>query len=243
VMRALAKRPDDRYSSMHAFAADLARLLVALGPPRGAALLPGTLAHTPEAPPRPAAPRLPPPTPPTPRSPARAAADGRLFRGVSAVAAIGLFLLVGTLFFARSHGAAPAHLAREASPSAPPSALPVTSLADAPDVEAPDVEASTAERSAATGDEVAIDVVSQPDGASVSVDGRAVCAATPCRFSAPRGALQRLTVKKPGFVPSNIEVTPGADAPPIALVLRRREALPGHRMQGDLMLPDAFGKR
>ena len=76
------------------------------------------------------------------------------------------------------------------------------------------------------------------------LDGRVVCATTPCRVFVPRGTPRRIIVRKAGYLPGTVALDPAASAEPAALVLRRRESpLPGHRMQGGLLLPDAFGKR
>ncbi|MET0287631.1 MAG: serine/threonine-protein kinase [Polyangiales bacterium] len=91
---------------------------------------------------------------------------------------------------------------------------------------------------------VTVEVVSEPAGASVELDGRAVCAPTPCRFQVPRGERLKLAVQKAGFKPGATELSPEHDLNQVQLTLaKKREHSKGNRMEGDLMLPDAFGKR
>ncbi len=92
--------------------------------------------------------------------------------------------------------------------------------------------------------EVTVEVVSDPAGASVSLDGRALCSPTPCRFQAERGSKLKLAIQKEGYKPGTAELTPEHDLNQVQLGLhKKREHLKGNRMQGDLMLPDAFGTR
>jgi eukaryotic-like serine/threonine-protein kinase len=92
--------------------------------------------------------------------------------------------------------------------------------------------------------EVTVEVISEPAGASVEVDGRAVCAPTPCRFQATRGSMVKVAVQKAGYKPGATELKPEHDLNQVQLTLaKKREGTRGNRMEGDLMLPDAFGKR
>ncbi|MDB4975708.1 MAG: hypothetical protein JWN48_4049, partial [Myxococcaceae bacterium] len=92
---------------------------------------------------------------------------------------------------------------------------------------------------------VGVAVSTEPEGASVSVDGHSVCRATPCRFETPRGRAIHVLVQKPGYRSGRIDLTPERELNRLDLALsRRRGGAPGgNRMEGDLMLPDAFGKR
>jgi hypothetical protein len=92
--------------------------------------------------------------------------------------------------------------------------------------------------------DVTVEVLSEPAGASVESEGRALCASTPCRFQVARGAKLKLALQKAGYKPSATELTPERDLNQVQLTLaKKREHTKGHRMEGDLMLPDAFGNR
>jgi eukaryotic-like serine/threonine-protein kinase len=93
--------------------------------------------------------------------------------------------------------------------------------------------------------EVSLEVLSEPNGAAVLVDGKSACDPTPCRIVVTRGAPLKLTVQKSGYRNGSTELTPDRDFNQVQLTLvkRREGARSGNRMEGDLMLPDAFGKR
>jgi serine/threonine protein kinase len=248
IQRAAAKSAADRPQSMEELAQELIRVREGATSPLSSSLPPpGTLTHVERAgayaptvassyPPRPLgappAPSL--PVEEEPRPPRRAAGGWLML----------LAVLVGG-------GAATfVALRREPPVQAVTPALPeVKAEAAAPPGEA---ERAAAEQQAQLAEEAArkdaaeivVEVVSEPAGASVEVDGRAVCAPTPCRFPAVRGATLKLAVQKSGYKPGATELTPERDLNQVQLTLsKKREPGKGNRMEGDLMLPDAFGKR
>ena len=241
IRKAMAKTPGERQRSMEELGAELASLLQRLSitssvPP------PGTITHVDRSPLATAQTAFAESGPPAlrrtedydydaPRTASRAPLWGAL---------VGLLVLgAGGLYYAlRSDGSAP--LAREAPTAIAAQAAPVEQVAAVPVPVEP--EPSSAPEAPPSND-VAIDVITQPDGASVLVDGRTMCAPTPCRFEAPRGSELKLAAQKSGFRSGSAELTATHDVNQVDIVLRPRERRGGVRMEGELMLPDAFGKR
>jgi serine/threonine-protein kinase len=95
-----------------------------------------------------------------------------------------------------------------------------------------------------TAQPVTVEVSTEPKGASVLIDGRTACEPTPCRFETERGNLLKIAAQKSGYRSGSLELSPSRDLNQVQIVLRPRSRTPaGVRMEGDLMLPDAFGKR
>jgi hypothetical protein len=92
---------------------------------------------------------------------------------------------------------------------------------------------------------VAVEVHSEPSGAAVQIAGKSVCEPTPCRFQTPRGTPIKVSVSRSGYRTAATDITPDHDLNQVQLSLhkRREGGRGGNRMEGDLMLPDAFGKR
>ena len=221
--RMLAKSPRERHPSMAALARDVAAVLASLRAEPSELTPRGTVTHGPRA-----LREVRPPSLHAPSGLTRARS-----RPPSALLRAGLCVLIaagGAGLWVRARGGATQVAGRRDAvtlPEAPP--LPPPAVASAPATPPPA--------------DVLIEISTQPAGARVEVAGREVCASTPCRFPAPRGAPLELGARKPGFRPSRMALTPEGEAERVRLVLQRRGPAPrGHHMQGDLMLPDAFGK-
>jgi serine/threonine protein kinase len=245
IMRSIAKNPDERPQTMGQFAAELSHLL-AVVPVTSSMPPPGTLTHLDQRPVLLSRP----PASGRPYEQARSAAPSyseeltELRRPRSrlpwlAAALVLLSAVLGSALFLRT-GAPETRVAVRAPvppptlPAALPTATPLTPVAAPP----------AAQTSPASGP-VEVEVTSDPAGATVVVDGKSACPATPCRFTTVRNVPVQLVVQKVGYRSSRSELTPSGDHNPVTLTLsRRREGTrSGNRMDGDLMLPDAFGKR
>jgi serine/threonine-protein kinase len=239
IARAVAKSADDRQQSMDELAHELIavrdRVLSPMSssmPPPGTithvdrhALYQGATVHAPLQPPR---------VPESPRAPSMFLEDDepirpessslKLWLSMVAIVAAGL---VGSWLILR--GSPQVQAVTPATPAPLPPVQPV--------VEKPVEAAPPAAR-------VIIEVLSEPKGATVELEGQPVCAPTPCRFEAARNATLKLTVQKSGYKPGATELTPEHDLNQVQLSLsKKHEGHRGNRMAGDLMLPDAFGKR
>ena len=265
--RMLSKDPAERPQSMTLLAAELAQILQFLSLTSSSLPPPGTITHLDQPLPRfarPAAsaaanaPRLAPGEFASPHgfasphvfandAPARgrSALLGWLALGtVVALLALGLgFSLRAGLF------AAPAASLPAASPPAAPQGASPSVLAPATEVRSAGGpvthEPSAGAPATDAAPVVAVEVRSEPAGATVSVDGHKACPATPCRFDTRRGEAIQVLVQKAGYRTGRAELSPSRDLNQVELTLsRRREGTRGgNRMEGDLMLPDAFGKR
>ncbi len=242
IARAVSKNAGDRPQSMDEFAHELARVRdQVLSPLSSSMPPPGTITHVERAAPGPGfgvasshppswqkAPPVPSPflDEPTPAPVQRSASWLWLSLGALTVAvALGAWLLL------RSSPPAQAVVP-------PPSQIPKPIAAPAPRDPAPEAPQPQ------VAPEVTVEVISEPRGASVEVEGKAVCAPTPCRFQALRGANLKLSVQKSGYKAGSTELKPEHDLNQVQLVLaKKREGTRGNRMEGELMLPDAFGKR
>ncbi len=239
VFKALSKNPNDRFQSMGELAAELSHVLsrttnsaASLAPP------PGTITHhgyLDEAGQEVRTPRVVAPTPvqdfPSLEGAPKNSGSG-LWLGIAA--ALGLFALGGAYLLLKQpeHVAAPlpsSHVA--ALPTVVPIAVPI---ADPPVTEAPRL--------------VVVEVVSEPSGATVRVEGRGeVCVPTPCSFTTERDKPVIVEVQKTGFKSSKSEVLPHDDTNRLPLSLRKREVRESGQTRskrvGDLKIPDAFGGR
>ncbi len=259
--KAVAKDPAARHQSMEELAAELAEALEGLSLTSSSAPPPGTITHV-EREPAPQPGRAQPFAPVGLGHEAHRALRMRAWRW-PLLASLALLVTAGALM--RWHpgsapalvearerkdretrtgagerndaGERPAPLARAApgASAAQPAGLPEVV---APRGAVPPSEAVVRDAAAL---EAAVEVLTRPAGASVLVAGRTVCEPTPCRFQARRGELVKVEAAKAGFRSSTTELTPERDLQQLELVLRRREGR-GVRMEGDLMLPDAFGK-
>jgi serine/threonine-protein kinase len=265
IMRAVSKNADDRQQSMDELAHELNAVLQHVSPTSSSMPPPGTITHVDRqspffssSPPSPLPPVFarapegalrPPPTPRFLQSPtvasddlydlpgARPKSSSRLLwvslLGILGAGALGAFLIL------RPDVPAPTH----AEPRAPltPSESPLATHEPLPEPRAAAPVADSALPSAV----VAVEVHSEPSGAAVQIAGRSVCEPTPCRFQTPRGTPIKVSVSRSGYRTGNTEITPDHDLNQVQLSLhkRREGGRGGNRMEGDLMLPDAFGKR
>ncbi|HEX5655826.1 MAG TPA: serine/threonine-protein kinase [Polyangiales bacterium] len=233
IQRAVAKSADDRPQSMDELAQELICVRDQATSPLSSSLPPpGTITHVERQPPfAPTAasshpPRLEPPRPPAMflDEPTRAPSA----RTPLLLLALGVLLMMGV--------AVMMVVQRKKTPVAP--VLPV--VAEPLPAIVPEPVRAEAPPSA----EVTVEVLTEPAGASVEAEGRALCAPTPCRFQAARGTMLKLAVQKAGYKPGATELTPERDLNQVQLTLaKKREHSKGNRMEGDLMLPDAFGNR
>ncbi len=247
VFKALAKNPDERFQSMAELSAELSRVLArttssaaSLAPPPGTITHHGYLegagqeSHTP----RPSA-----PTPVAvfahlPEPPSKRGGTGLR---VGAVALLGL-LFVGGGYVLLQQDEPPAKTATSRQVVALPAQTPPVAAA----VLAPDPSVTAAPKLAPT--LVMVDVVSEPAGATVRVEGRGeVCVPTPCSFATERDQPVIVEVEKAGFKSSKSSVLPHDDNNSLSLSMRKREvresAPKRNNRVGDLKIPDAFGGR
>ncbi|MDB4989452.1 MAG: serine/threonine protein kinase [Myxococcaceae bacterium] len=246
VLRAIAKNPDERPQSMGAFALELSQLLPYLSSPASQPP-PGTLTYL-DQPPL----RLPPEhafsTPPSVTPPFQRELAPRPRSRSWVLPGSALLLAAGIVVAAlllRSHGLSTISAARaRLLESRPPPPTPAALVTRAPTPPAASADLRDARQQAESGP-VAVSVVSHPEGATVSVDGVKACPATPCQFQARAGTAVHLVVQLAGYHSSRSDYTPKGDHDRLDLTLspRRGGAPSGTTMKGDLMLPDAFGKR
>jgi len=244
VFKALSKNPDDRFQSMGELASELTQVLqhttnsaASLAPP------PGTITHhgyLDEASQESRVPRLIAPTPASEFP--HLSADpkkGGAGRWIAMGAAVGLLVLGGAFVAMRGQGGevveVPAADAKTAA-VVPSEGVPV-----APEAH-PDTPVTAAPRL------VVVEVVSDPPGATVRVDGRGeVCVPTPCGFTTERDKPVIVEVEKAGFKASKSELLPQDDTNKLSLSLRKREVRESGsgrtKRVGDLKIPDAFGTR
>ncbi len=246
VFKALAKNPDERFQTMGELASELTLVLshttssaASLSPP------PGTITHHGYLEEGSQASRLPRPAAPTPASAfSHLAAEprkGGAGRWIAAGSVLGLVLLGGAFVVMRGQGGEVAEMPKASNESkraavvavdqaqVPPEAQPATTVAAPPRL-------------------VLVEVVSDPPGATVRVEGRGeVCVPTPCGFTTERDKPVIVEVDKAGFKSSKSELLPQDDTNKVSLSLRKREAREtnGGRTKrvGDLKIPDAFGPR
>jgi serine/threonine-protein kinase len=249
ILRAVSKNADDRQQSMDELAQELNAVLQQSSALSSSMPPPGTITHVDRQRPfvsAPASLQPPPRFPHAPTvdseslydlSPARSKGSSLgLWAALLGILAAGI---VGALFILRSDpppatpgtpvGATPATLA-----SAPPAPA-VADPGAAPPAVTPTPPSATVE----------VEVHSEPNGAAVLVSGKGVCEPTPCRFQTPRGTPIKVTVQRTGYRTGTTDITPDHDLNQVQLSLhkRREGGRGGNRMEGDLMLPDAFGKR
>jgi hypothetical protein len=93
---------------------------------------------------------------------------------------------------------------------------------------------------------VTVQIDTEPAGARVVVDGREVCSGTPCQFPAERGKEVEVEATKSGYRAATRKLTPAAETNQLTLELKRKEraasSSSGSRQEGDLKIPDAFGR-
>jgi len=242
VFKALSKHPETRYQSMAELAQDLTAVLshtastnASLAPPPGTVTHHGYLNESVHEEAR--VPRLVAPTPVAefPHVASAPTPSGKglwlgLLAGGTVVAAAAGFLLFG----GAGKGAPPKPENPPAAVVAPPpvAAIPI---ADPPVTAPPKL--------------VSVNVVTEPAGATVRVEGRSgeACVPTPCSFLTQRGEPLTVEVEKAGFKSSKSEFLPTEDTNSLTLSLRKREVREsgfGRTKQvGDLKIPDAFGGR
>jgi serine/threonine-protein kinase len=249
ILRAVSKNADDRQQSMDELAHELNAILQHQSPVSSSMPPPGTITHVDRQ-------RSFPPAPsshqPPPRFPQMATIGSESLYDLSPVrgkgSSVGLWAallgilaagIVGALFILRSDSLPAAHPA--AVGPAPATVPSVAATPEAAEPRAVAKEVTPAPPSAT----VEVEVHSEPSGAAVLVSGKSVCEPTPCRFQTPRGALIKVTVQRAGYRTGTTDITPDHDLNQVQLSLhkRREGGRGGNRMEGDLMLPDAFGKR
>lgn len=249
ILRAMSKSAEQRHASMDELALDLSRLLQHLSY-SSSAPPPGTITHVER--PAPSALRAPPahfPALGEPRltghfdhEPAlRERSRAPLWGALAALVVLasgGLVYLRGSRQsepVARAERAAQVAAPLPAAPPQPEQVQEAAAAAIAPEPEPPSPR-------------VTVEVATQPEGARVVLDGRTACAPTPCQFEVERDREIELAAHKRGYRTGRLELMSSRDLNQVDIVLerprRQRERVPeGVRMEGDLMLPDAFGKR
>ncbi|HEY6880655.1 MAG TPA: protein kinase, partial [Polyangiales bacterium] len=246
IARAVAKNADDRPQSMEEFSQALIAVRDhVLSPLSSSMPPPGTITHVERpAPYGGAAPAPRPPYSEPPRAPSMFLEDEP--SPVARRGGAGLwFLLAGILSVGVLGGWLVLRQPVQA-PVEPPKVAARTEAPAAPEVKLPVANADAVPEPPPPSEQVTIEVVSEPSGASVEVEARTMCAPTPCRFEAKRGVPLLLAVQKSGYKVSSTELTPARDLNQVQLTLAKKHTgggAKGNRMEGDLMLPDAFGKR
>jgi eukaryotic-like serine/threonine-protein kinase len=235
IQHAVAKSADERPQTMDAFAQELIRVRDQATSPLSSSLPPpGTITHVDRVPYAPTVASSRPPRLDAPRPPAMFVEDEPIARPSARTP----LLLMGFGVLLVIAAAAMMVVFRRSPPAQAVVAPVLPPVFTAPPV-VPEVEPEPAPAT-----QVTLEVISDPVGATVEADGRAVCAATPCRFQVERGTKLKLAVQKSGYKPSATELTPERDLNQVQLTLaKKREHSKGNRMEGDLMLPDAFGNR
>jgi hypothetical protein len=112
-----------------------------------------------------------------------------------------------------------------------------------PPAEAPSAPVPMPDPVPATPTKILVNVLTDPPGATISVDGKAGCDPTPCSFSVLRDSLVTVEASKSGFKTAKTDVKAAQDPTAVQLVLRKRAAASSSvSSSGDdeLKLPDAF---
>jgi serine/threonine-protein kinase len=258
IMRAVSKNADDRQQSMDELAHELNAVLQHVSPTSSSMPPPGTITHVDRQSPffSSSSPPSPLPAAPLPprflQSPTIASDDlydlpgarPRSSHSVLWVSLLGILGagVVGAFLILRPDVPAPTH-AEPRAPLPPPES-PLATPEPLPEPAEPRLAAPVADPAPPSA-VVAVEVHSEPSGAAVQIAGKGVCEPTPCRFQTPRGTPIKVSVSRSGYRTGTTDITPDHDLNQVQLSLhkRREGGRGGNRMEGDLMLPDAFGKR